>query len=83
MDDVKHTPGPWVESGETVLVRGVSWLGFANYENPTASANGRLIKAAPDMLEALKAVMAEYKEGYGLNCVDQVSAAIAKATGGV
>jgi hypothetical protein len=33
-----------------------------------------------ELLEALKAVMAEWRDGYGLNCVDQVCAAIAKVT---
>ena len=31
-----------------------------------------------DLLAACKAVMDEYKDGYGLNCVEQVSAAISK-----
>jgi hypothetical protein len=37
--------------------------------------------AAPDLLEALQAVIAEHEDGYGLKCVEQVKAAIAKATG--
>ncbi len=45
------------------------------------NSNAALIAAAPDLLAALKAVMAEYRDGYGLKCVDQVSAAIAKAEG--
>lgn len=58
-------------------------------------ANARLIAAAPEtaaerdrlkevnaeLLAALKAVMGEWKDGYGLNCVEQVRAAIAKAEG--
>lgn len=44
-----------------------------------AVANMYLIAAAPDLLAALEAVMAEWREGYGLQCVDQVRAAIAKA----
>lgn len=42
-------------------------------------ADARLIAAAPDLLAALKAVMDEWREGYGLNCVKQVRAAIARA----
>ena len=34
-----------------------------------------------EMLEALRAVLAEWREGYGLKCIEQVRAAIAKATG--
>lgn len=47
-----------------------------------AEAVARLIVAAPDLLEALRAVMAEYRAGYGLRCVDQIRTAIAKAEGG-
>jgi hypothetical protein len=39
-----------------------------------------LIAAAPELLEALQAVMAEWREGYGLGCEKQVRAAIAKGT---
>ena len=46
-----------------------------------ALANARLIAAAPELLEALQAVMTEHEDGYGLKCVEQVKAAIAKATG--
>lgn len=41
----------------------------------------RMIEAAPDMLAALQAVMAEWREGYGLRCEQQVRAAIATAEG--
>lgn len=44
-------------------------------------ANARLIASAPDLLEALKSVVEEYQDGYGLNYIDQVRAAIAKAEG--
>ena len=32
--------------------------------------------------EALTAVMGEWREGYGLSCVDQVRAALAETEGG-
>lgn len=41
----------------------------------------RLVSAAPEMLEALNAVMAEWRDGYGLRCEKQVRFAIGKATG--
>lgn len=44
-------------------------------------ANARLAASAPELLEACKAVIAEHREGYGLACLDQVNAAIAKAEG--
>lgn len=47
-----HTPGPWGTPNKTVLVRGISWLGFANYESAEATANGNVILASPDLLDA-------------------------------
>ena len=40
-----------------------------------------LLKERDDMLAALEAVMAEWRDGYGLRCKTQVCTAIAKATG--
>lgn len=74
-----HTPGPWVlmpgDSPETSIVLGQGftiatvWGGWRDYE-----PNGRLIAAAPDLLEALlalkKAVCGE--TGFA-NAVRQVS----------
>lgn len=86
----KHTPGPWkVNTGpeETIV-----WLnGSAGYElrDPTGfggkanPADARLIAAAPDLLEAAKAMVAG---GYVMD-IDSpewaaLEAAIAKAVGG-
>ena len=41
----------------------------------------RACNAHDDMLAALEAVTAEWREGYGLRCKPQVDAAIAKARG--
>ena len=53
----------------------------AVYRDDCSDANASLIAAAPDLLEALQAVMAEHEDGYGLRCVDQVRAAIQRAKG--
>jgi uncharacterized protein (DUF1501 family) len=91
----KHTQGPWIAApyssavGAPVVAangRSIAKItyyalaseGFANHERES-DANGRLIAAAPDMLAALQAVMAEWRDGYGLNCVDQCRAAICAA----
>ena len=90
-----HTPGPWVKdrynqlrgpNGVQVGVwdAGISWVS----RDDEAEANARLIGAAPDLLEALKAMKrAGLREGIsaseqaGLDLIyEQACAAIAKAT---
>ena len=81
----KHTPGPWVTNGTAVNASRIritqQWLGVLSKEELDANAN--LIAAAPDLLEALKAVYAtwlpEGNVGSGLGL--QVVNAIAKAEG--
>lgn len=55
----KHTPGPW-EIGFSQINAGkhdcIVQFGFNIRENPKAYANAALIAAAPDLLEALKAL---------------------------
>ena len=75
-----HTPGPWtavqdgnvdwyiVDENESVIVFGLS------------EPDARLIAAAPDMLDALRAVRA-YHNGGSPYSVDAIDAAIAKAEG--
>jgi hypothetical protein len=64
---IEHTPGPWilqVYSAETtheaheVFANDPdgSYIGGVNLDNPSHVANGRLIAAAPDLLEAVKAL---------------------------
>ena len=43
------------------------------------SERDRLKALNAELLAALEAVMAEYEDGYGLRCVNQVRAAINKA----
>ena len=80
----QYTPGPWTyEAEETgfagAIVATTGWI--CDFDTDPSLANARLIAAAPDLLEALQAVIAEHEDGYGLKCVEQVKAAIAKATG--
>jgi hypothetical protein len=95
-----HTPGPWVVGpvDDTVVTHlgrdGVRYEIAAidgDYNSPdewpTMEANARLIAAAPDMLDALKALLFELDERfpYGwlrrLDCLPKARAAIAKAEG--
>lgn len=92
----QHTPGPWkfIPEDDTAasLVEsdGTSILIMYALENSTGAAhfaaNTQLICAAPDMLDALKAVAPELR-GLALisetcaSMIKQVDAAIAKATG--
>lgn len=83
----KHTPGPWEVLEEkdyppSVIseMHDICTMSGAK-SNPSVMADARLIAAAPELLEALEAVMAEYEDGYGLRCLKQVRSAIAKATG--
>lgn len=87
-----HSPGPWVAHQYGVRNSGGYLFKFnwphlydgqdERYWRETAErqADARLIAAAPELLAALQMVMAEHREGYGLNCEDEVRAAIAKAS---
>ena len=68
MSEAKHTPGPWEATGNLVrspmhqpegLPRGVQIVecrdGYFLPHTAEAKANARLIAAAPELLEALKA----------------------------
>lgn len=91
----RHTPGPWAVGNTDPLLFGKSQgnrtepLGFVygpalpekSELGRRALANALLIAAAPELLEALQGVLHEYRDGYGLACVEQVRAAIVKATG--
>lgn len=81
----QHTPGPWkidqnaelplaiIESGE--MGYGIAEIGE---RNPINLANARLIAAAPDLLAALKALLAESKNMTAAG--DMARAAITRAT---
>jgi len=96
----QHTPGPWtfsvgeggdnlsIRAGDTAVVAGCGCCGSPWTDHKRAGANARLIAAAPDMLAALKGIMADTCDLEPAYCADLVPetrdlirAAIAKATG--
>jgi len=76
-----HTPGPWfveaqnVHSGGRVICR-TDW----NIRDQVDDANARLIAAAPELLEALEALMA-HEPDHSDTLWENALAAIAKAKG--
>ncbi len=93
----KHTPGPWKTDGDEIILssdgRNLAdvWTEFAAIPRDEAVANARLIAAAPELLEALPALIvialdsldgmdAETREECERD-IAKARAAIAKATG--
>jgi hypothetical protein len=84
MDKLKHTPGPWRYDyapgfcGELLAPNGTTIAEFITEPN---DSDARLLAAAPDLLEALKALTATTDVvAYGA-ALHQARAAIAKAEG--
>ncbi|MFV0679236.1 hypothetical protein [Ottowia sp.] len=95
----QHTPGPWVTEGEVmscglrqalVVARtpgGPVFVATALPGLPGTAANARLITAAPDLLDALRDLLAAADMTYGWTpmqiepLMGQARAAIAKALG--
>jgi len=95
----QHTPGPWHWDGNPCNYdkeQEAPWLVDANYSFPPilggtitcqSDADARLIAAAPDLLEALKNLLAQYSTVHETGDMEMQSAidfahtAIAKATG--
>lgn len=83
---MKHTPGPWTttpcSSGGLVVNRGDS---FTNSFQIYPEADARLIAAAPELLEALKAFVKAWDKSHQLEKTDvafrMARAAIRKAEG--
>lgn len=86
----KHTPGPWMATGARVdmgagrVTAGLDWS--FDVDPGEARANARLIAAAPDLLKALKDLVAvidsvKGKDVRGYEAFDSAEAAIAKAEG--
>ena len=90
MSATKHTPGPWVEkygtlygsNGEKVVCSS-NGLAFGSVNSwPDAAANARLIAAAPELLEALQAIISDMDSEFGTDYdYNKARAVIAKATG--
>ena len=99
-EPMKHTPGPWITRLESAPMHAVQLAGqygraiVAYVPAPEGwslahqDANARLIAAAPELLDALKRMLAAYDadKARGIafgndNAADQARAAIAKAEG--
>ena len=86
---VQHTPGPWLALDYTGtdepawhVVPG-DFHGTIATLDPEQSANARLIAAAPDLLAALEALVANLDEGDFISTtrIDAARAALSKARG--
>jgi hypothetical protein len=92
-----HMPGPWVVTRGTEWWDREVWTGGPSYTQPICKlsesesersqieANARLIANAPELLEALKDLLAYLQEGIGdyeSGEAFKARLAIAKATGG-
>jgi hypothetical protein len=86
----KHTPGPWeIEWGLCISIAGIAQV--PQTADGTHTGNALLISAAPDLLEALKEITADYSDRFDIDdpstnpgiksSVKQARAAIVKATG--
>jgi hypothetical protein len=82
MSGTKHTPGPWrVEHGRTVQIHGGNhWIATLKCGSCPAHeiGNARLIAAAPEMYEALRAIVDDLQ---GLTHEPTVRAILAKIEG--
>lgn len=79
----QHNPGPWVAVESRVYFPNRAG-GFDIRACPNAEANARLIAAAPELLEALRALLKEDEvlfDGTGSATMCKARAVIAKATG--
>jgi hypothetical protein len=77
---MSHTPGPWVYDDDTATVEsdlGVTVAGI-DVGNLSYEANAALITAAPDLYEALKAML---DPNECMRDVDMAIAALHKAEG--
>jgi hypothetical protein len=82
MGQTAHTPGPWLPV-ELKLGSRSFWIAIhSGGRLPETEANARLIAAAPDLLEALKAIMSDRFNGPDSEPIwRRAEAAIAKAEG--
>lgn len=90
----QHTSGPWAVglygvSERAVIKCGAKTIATIGYvddgeSNLHTHANARLIAAAPELLEALQAMLADASVGHGVpsfTALDMAKQAIAKAKG--
>ena len=87
--NAKHTPGPWRVDGRYVMALKEKQIceapAYGVVHGKVDAANANLIAAAPELLNALKALLIRVAddEDYGPDhAVTVARASIAKATGG-
>jgi len=79
----KHTPAPWTVKSKEIAAHayGKAKTVYAACKDgkpiPPSKANARLIAAAPELLEALKWMLEEYREDG--NCNSSMNAAMENA----
>ena len=91
---MSHTPGPWMRYQHNAMLYPDQWWisagdcnGYApngDYMSVMGSCgehNARLIAAAPELLDALKAAVEDCSMSMAPDIMDMASAAIAKAEG--
>jgi len=87
--ETKHTPGPWDVCEDDINVYAPnSDTAITNQDHicapdkVEAAANARLIAAAPELLEALRVLLAHGGTAYEAHAKEKAREAIAKADGG-
>lgn len=60
---MKHTDGPWRMEGRRIIVGEYLVADIHHHGTPVDDANGNLIAAAPELLAALKDLLAEASGG--------------------
>ena len=82
MSEAKHTPGPWsaLKSRTLINIKGPNGAQVTQVSAKNA-ADAHLIAAAPDLLETLAWVRANYAGGSTVEINARIDAAIAKAEG--
>lgn len=89
MNEFKHTPGPWLCSGKTVYAlnddgynRFSALVQDAHTHQDELEANAHLIAAAPELLEALLAIVGDKGvQRVNSDLLNQALTAISKAKG--
>lgn len=101
MSETKHTPGPWIlegpwagfcnirraDNGEMVMSLSAPGPEFGDREHSPEEkeANANLMAAAPELLDACKAMFKQFKimttDGDGLDALGKAYEAIEKAEG--
>jgi hypothetical protein len=78
----KHTPGPWTysdeyideqsgEYSEPIVWAGEKHVAIVRVGIESSEGNARLIAAAPDLLEALKRIMAGFDDGVWVRSIKE------------